>query len=320
MPFPSDPLPSGISSDQTDDCSDASSTASLGDPTERIIITGLSGAGKSTVLQVLEDLNFFTADGLPPDLIPKFYALFQRPGMDHFRGLALGVDFRRGATMTMLDEALAKVRDMASRPVLVYVEARPEVILRRYATTRRPHPLEQEGLGLEQAMAVEQSRLAPVRAAADTVIDTSSFNLHDLRREIQRRWGKTPTLAHAMRVNLISFGFKYGVPHEADTVFDVRFLPNPYFVEDLRPLSGQDQAIVDYVFADEPAREFRDRWLDFLLFLLPYYDAEGRYRLSLAVGCTGGRHRSVALTEIAAKALRQAGYAVTLEHRHWNLG
>ena len=193
------------------------------------------------------------------------------------------------------------------------------VILRRYATTRRPHPLEREGMGLEEAMREERRRLVKVRDSADIVLDTSRFTLHDLRREIQRRWSETETAGHAMRVNLISFGFKYGVPSEADMVFDLRCLPNPYFVEELRPLTGQNRAVADYVFAGEAARAFRERFLDFLRFALPYYDAEGRYRLTIGLGCTGGRHRSVAMTEAAAKALRQDGYVVGVEHRHSSL-
>lgn len=303
-------------------CSPAGN-ASLAQPAAAptlLVVTGLAGAGKSTALQVLEDMGFFTADGLPPALLPEFLTMSRKPDMAHFRGMALGVDLQRGATMQTLSEALGNLRTAGARPVLLFLEASPSVILRRYATTRRPHPMEREGLGLEQAMAEERRRLAPVRAAADLVLDTSAFTLHDLRREIQHRWNEARAQAHTMRVHLISFGFKYGMPSDADMVFDLRFLPNPYFVEELRLLSGRDQPIVDYVFADAPARLFRERFLDFLLFLLPYYDTEGRYRLTLGLGCTGGRHRSVAVTECAARTLRQAGYAVTVEHRHWKLG
>ncbi|MBS5049057.1 MAG: RNase adapter RapZ [Desulfovibrionaceae bacterium] len=308
-------------------CSDSSSSFSDG-PTAAapssaptlLVVTGLSGAGKSTALQVLEDVGFFTADGLPPALLPEFLNLARKPDMEHFRGLALGMDFRRGATIQTLSEALGHLRAAGTHPALLFLEARPEVILRRYATTRRPHPVEREGLGLEQAVAEERRRLTPVREAADLVLDTSAFTLHDLRREIQHRWNQARVQAHAMRVHLVSFGFKYGVPSDADMVFDLRFLPNPYFIEELRPLSGCDAPVADYVFGDGSARLFRDRFLDFLLFLLPYYDSEGRYRLTLGLGCTGGRHRSVAMTELAAHTLRQAGYAVTVEHRHWKLG
>ena len=291
-----------------------------------LVVCGLSGAGKSTVLQVLEDLDFFTADGLPPSLIPECCRMFSRPGMEHFRGMALGVDFRRGGTAKDLDAALNNMEKRipreggaSARPALLFLEASPDVILRRYATTRRPHPLEREGMGLEEAMREERRRLVKVRDSADIVLDTSRFTLHDLRREIQRRWSETETAGHAMRVNLISFGFKYGVPSEADMVFDLRCLPNPYFVEELRPLTGQNRAVADYVFAGEAARAFRERFLDFLRFALPYYDAEGRYRLTIGLGCTGGRHRSVAMTEAAAKALRQDGYVVGVEHRHSSL-
>ncbi len=292
-----------------------------------LVVCGLSGAGKSTVLQVLEDLDFFTADGLPPTLIPECYSMFNRPGMEHFRGMALGVDFRHGGTAQALDTALNNMEGRptrenggTSRPALLFLEASPEVILRRYATTRRPHPLESEGMGLEEAMREERRRLVGVRKTADIILDTSRFTLHDLRREIQRRWNTTEAAKHAMRVNLISFGFKYGVPSEADMVFDLRCLPNPHFVEELRPLTGQNDAVADYVFASDSARAFREHFLDFLRFTLPYYDTEGRYRLTIGLGCTGGRHRSVAMTEAVAKALRQNGYIVGVEHRHSRLG
>ena len=295
-------------------------------PPRLLVVCGLSGAGKSTVLKVLEDLDFFTADGLPPALIPECFRMLRSPGMEHFRGMALGVDFRRGGTLQELNTALNNMESIAPhegggvRPALLFLEATPEVILRRYATTRRPHPLEREGMGLEEAMREERRRLSPVRKSADIVLDTSRFTIHELRREIQRRWNRKEASAHAMRVNLISFGFKYGVPSEADMVFDLRCLPNPHFVDALRPLTGQNEAVADYVFSTEAARAFRDHVLDFLRFILPYYDTEGRYRLTIGLGCTGGRHRSVAMTEAVAKMLRQEGYIVGVEHRHSSLG
>ena len=242
------------------------------------IITGLSGAGKSTVLHVFEDMRLFTADGVPPELMPEMVRL------------------------------------------LLYLEADPAVIMRRYATTRRPHPLEREGVGLEQAVREEMERLAPVREIADKVIDTSSFSIHDLRRIIQRKWNSTLERLHTIKVNLISFGFKYGVPREADLVFDLRFLPNPYFVEELRPQTGKESAIAEYVFSEPLGKEFKKRLIDFLSFLLPLYDAEGRYRITIALGCTGGKHRSVAMTEALMRALKRQDYTVSVEHRHMELG
>ena len=287
---------------------------------EVLIITGLSGAGISTMLQVVEDLGFFRADGLPPAMIPDLYDLFMQADVEHFRGLALGVDFKHGAAVGSLTEALAALRGRGTNPVLVFLEASPSVLLRRYASTRRPHPLETEGLGLEQAMLSERERLASVREMADQVMDTSSYNLHELRHKVQSRWGQFSPRVPAMRVNITSFGFKYGIPPESDLVFDLRFLPNPFFVPELREKTGLDSDVAAYVFEAEFALEFRRRLIDFLLYLLPLYQQEGRYRLTLALGCTGGKHRSVAVAEYLAHALRQAGYTVGVAHRHCALG
>ncbi len=284
------------------------------------IVTGLSGAGKSTVLHVFEDMRLFTADGVPPGLLPEMVRLLQNPSVEHSNGVALGFDQRRSEFMTELDEALHRLSGMGFRTQIIYLEADPAVIMRRYATTRRPHPLEREGVGLEQAVREEMDRLAPVREVADKVIDTSAFSIHDLRRVIQRRWNSTQERLRNIKVNLISFGFKYGVPREADLVFDLRFLPNPYFIEELRPRTGKDKAVAAHVFSEPSGKEFRKRLVDFLGFLLPLYDAEGRYRITIALGCTGGKHRSVAMTEVLMKALKRQDYAVSVEHRHMELG
>jgi len=192
--------------------------------------------------------------------------------------------------------------------------------MRRYATTRRPHPLESGELGLEQALAKEQTMLAPLRKDAELVLDTSEYSIHDLRRMIQERFTSKEHVGQGMRVHVISFGFKYGVPAEADLVFDLRFLPNPYFVPALRPMSGKDAAVADYVFKSDPGLTFKDKLQEFLLYLLPLYAAEGRYRVAVAIGCTGGRHRSVAMSESLYATLHDSGYSVTLEHRHYDLG
>ena len=169
-------------------------------------------------------------------------------------------------------------------------------------------------------MLLERKRLAPLRAMADMVVNTTRFSIHDLRRVIQRRFRSRTGNLRALRVNIISFGFKYGVPREADYVFDLRFLPNPYFVSELRAKSGKDSDVADYVFATPKAREFRTKLLELIFFILPLMENEGRYRLTIAFGCTGGRHRSVAVAEAVHTALHQAGYPVTLEHRHLELG
>lgn len=284
------------------------------------IITGLSGAGKSTVLHVFEDLRLFTADGVPPGLLPEMVRLLHSPSVERSNGVAIGFDQRRSEFMAELEQALHRLSGMGFRPQIMYLEADPVVIMRRYATTRRPHPFEREGVGLEQAVREEMERLAPLREMADKIIDTSSYSIHDLRRVIQRRWTSREERLHAIKVNLISFGFKYGVPREADMVLDLRFLPNPYFVEELRPRTGKDKAIAAYVFSEPSGKEFKKRLIDFVSFLLPLYDAEGRYRITIALGCTGGKHRSVAMTEALARSLKRQDYVVSVEHRHMELG
>lgn len=283
------------------------------------IVTGLSGAGKSTALGVFEDLGYFTVDGLPAALAPDMAALMTRPSMSRYKGMALGMDIRQSAFLEDINMALSQMTGDGYRPMLLFLEATPHELMRRYATTRRPHPLEREGLGLEEALAVERERLAPLRESADLVVDTSRFSIHDLRRAIQKRWRAKEKL-RAIRVNVLSFGYKYGVPREADLVFDMRFLPNPYFEAALRPLSGKDKAVSDYVLHSPGAQEFFQKLRDLLFFMLPLMESEGRYRVSIAIGCTGGRHRSVAVAEELTQALRQADYTATVEHRHLELG
>lgn len=283
------------------------------------IVTGLSGAGKSTALGVFEDLGYFTVDGLPAALAPDMAALMVRPSMSRYKGMALGMDIRQSAFLEDINMALSQMTGDGYRPMLLFLEATPHELMRRYATTRRPHPLEREGLGLEEALAAERDRLAPLRESADLVVDTSRFSIHDLRRAIQKRWRAKEKL-RAIRVNVLSFGYKYGVPREADLVFDMRFLPNPYFDAALRPLSGKDKAVADYVLHSPGAQEFFQKLRDLLFFMLPLMESEGRYRVSIAIGCTGGRHRSVAVAEELTQALRQADYTATVEHRHLELG
>ncbi|SDF47484.1 RNase adapter RapZ [Desulfovibrio legallii] len=299
----------------------ASGAAAVPAPVRVCVVTGLSGAGKSTALKVFEDMGHFVVDGLPATLAPEMAAMMSRPSMSHFKGIALGMDLRQSNFLDELSASLEALAAASIRPTLLFLEASAQELMRRYATTRRPHPLEREGMGLEAALKAEREKLRPLREMADLVVDTTSFSIHDLRRAIQKRWGSNGRgKLRAIRVNVISFGFKYGVPREADLVFDLRFLPNPYFLEDLRPLCGRDKPVADYVFATPQAREFRAKLLDLLFFMLPLMEAEGRYRVTIAVGCTGGRHRSVAMAEALWQALRQADYPASLEHRHLELG
>ena len=284
-----------------------------------VIVTGLSGSGKSTALNVFEDLGFFCIDGLPSEMSPKIADLILKFD-SKYRGLALGMDLRQLEFVDGWDQALHDFNELGITPQVLFLEARMNELVRRYATTRRPHPLESKNLGLEQALEQEKELLASVRTGAALVLDTTNYSIHDLRRVIQTKWSAIEEVGRGMRVHLITFGFKYGVPSEADLVFDLRFLPNPYFDEKLRSLSGTDNSIAQYVLGSDVGSEFDERFLDFLSYMLPLYADEGRYRITLALGCTGGRHRSVSVGESVLATLKKKGYTVSIEHRHMELG
>lgn len=284
-----------------------------------VIVSGMSGSGKSTALDVFEDMGFFCVDGLPVRMAPALVEFFLQSMAKEYSGLALGMDLRQADFAGQWREALKDMEKFSIHPALIFLDASDQTLLRRYATTRRPHPLADVS-GLEVALGREREILRPIRAQADLVVDTSDHSVHDLRRVIQKKWRNLTSRNQGMRVHLISFGFKYGVPAEADMVMDLRFLPNPYFDEALRPMSGKDEPIAQFVLGQEPGREYLRRLLEFLDFTLPLYSSEGRYRLTMAFGCTGGRHRSVAVTESVLAYLRSRDYAVTVEHRHFSLG
>ncbi len=285
-----------------------------------VILTGLSGAGKSTVQNAFEDMRYFTMEGLPPALLPAMVKVLNRDSLKDYQGSVFGVDLRQPGAVDDFKTAIRTLRQEGITPCVLFVEADLSVLVRRYASTRRPHPLESEGIGLSQAIERERSRLVRVRAIADTIIDTSAYSIHDLRREVQNSRQYFGENSKLFRVHVISFGFKYGTPSEADMIFDLRFLPNPYFNESLKPLSGLDGRVADFVLAEAPGRDFFVRLLDFLHYLLPLYKQEGRYRVTLGIGCTGGRHRSVAVAEALGRALAGLDCTVSLEHRHLELG
>lgn len=284
-----------------------------------VVVTGISGSGKSTALRVFEDLGFFCIDGLPSGMAPKIAELILNQD-SKYRGLALGMDIRQPEFLDNWNESIEELAGMGIVPQILFLEAKQAELVRRYATTRRPHPLESRSLGLEQALEQEREMLSPIRSGAELVLDTSGYSVHDLRRVIQTKWTAIEELGRGMRVHVVTFGFKYGVPTEADCVFDLRFLPNPYFDKELRSLSGLDSSIQDYVLKSAVGAEFDKKFLDFITYLLPLYADEGRYRITLALGCTGGRHRSVSVAESVLATLKKKGYAVTIEHRHMELG
>lgn len=283
---------------------------------ELVIVTGLSGAGKSTALRALEDLGWFTVDGLPAAVAPEMADFMRRESMRHFQGMAIGMDLRQDDFLAQFNTSMNELAKRFPNARVMFLEATTDDLMRRYAATRRPHPLERRGLALDSAIAEERSALLPVREKAWLVIDSSGFSIHDLRREIQRHFLRKSGQTSPMRVNLVSFGFKYGLPADADFIFDLRFLVNPYFVEKLRALSGKDKDVAEYIFSNPVAAEFRQKLLDLLLFTLARMEEEGRYRVTIGLGCTGGRHRSVALAIDIGEALRQSGYPVSIEHRH----
>lgn len=285
-----------------------------------VILTGLSGSGKSTALRVFEDLSFFTVDGLPVSLAPTLIKLFEGQKRNKYHGLALGMDVRQADLDTEWGQALAQIKNLGVGAQIIFFEADAAEIRRRYATTRRPHPMEDGGMGLEQALEAERERMAPLRDAADLVMDTTHYSIHDLRRKLQDKWQYLQGKKDSIKLHVMSFGFKYGPPGEADLIFDLRFLPNPYFDASLRDMTGKDKPVADYALDNEIGREFIRRLREFLLYLIPLYAAEGRYRLTIALGCTGGRHRSVAAAEAIFDTLSKADYNVSLEHRHIERG
>lgn len=277
-----------------------------------VIITGLSGAGKSNAMRVFEDLGFFCVDNLPPQLLPKFAELcLQSEGRVHRPALA--IDVRGGEFFDDFFTALAHLEEMGFDYEILFLDAADDVLVRRYEETRRKHPLAQAG-GVLEGIKAERERLQAVKERADRIIDTSTLSVRELRNEIVEsivRGGQAETLA----VSVISFGYKYGIPLDADLVFDVRFLPNPHYDENLRPLSGHSQEIRHFVLDSSQTREFMDHLTRLMDYLLPRYVEEGKSHLSVALGCTGGKHRSVVLADELSAHLHQQGYRVGVRHR-----
>ncbi len=281
-----------------------------------VVVTGLSGAGKSTALHTLEDLGFFCIDNLPTVMAPDAITICARGGIAR---VALGMDVRVREFIGEVSGVLAKLAAAASLRVL-FLDASDEALLRRFNETRRPHPLArqehaQEAVALLESVASERERLAPLRARADDVIDTTGLSVHELRRTIIERLGPSSGGAPPMSVRIVSFGFKYGAPADADVVLDVRFLENPYFVKELRPLPGTDDRVERFVLQNPETRAFLDHALGLLTFSLPKYEREGKSYLTIAIGCTGGRHRSVVLAHEIGRRIHTDTRPVTVVDR-----
>jgi RNase adapter protein RapZ len=283
--------------------------------TQFLIITGLSGSGKSGVTKCFEDLGYFCVDNLPAKLIPTFVQLCTKPGAE-IRRVALTMDIRERDFIQDFPGIYNSMKADGYDFSILFLEASDEVLIRRFSETRRPHPLAFDRPIL-QGIAEEKDRLQPVRDLADIIMDTSNLNIHELREHINKIYSPTDETRQLI-ISLISFGYKYGIPFNSDILFDVRFLPNPFFVQELKDKTGLDASVQQYVFKHEEWNQFREKLADLLLFLLPHFVKEGKAYLTLSIGCTGGKHRSVAITEYLEKLLREKGFTVRSKHRDIN--
>ena len=275
-----------------------------------VVVTGMSGAGKSTSAKVLEDLGYSVIDNLPPGLIPELIRHKEVP--ERVENLGLVMDLRDGNTIDDLRVPIYNLRGVGAAVVVVFLDAEDQVLIRRYEENRRPHPMGKETI--VESVQSERALTAELRAWADVVVDTSDYSVHDLRDRVETEF-TAASWQPSMRVSVRSFGFKHGSPRDADLVFDVRFLPNPHWHEELRPLRGTDAPVRDFVLGHKDAETFLDHAIGMLEFLIPRYEAEGKSYLSIAVGCTGGKHRSVAIAEEIAKRIGQSDIAVSVRHR-----
>jgi UPF0042 nucleotide-binding protein len=277
---------------------------------ELVIITGMSGSGKASVLKAFEDLGYYCVDNLPVQLIPKFAELAVQSS--EIRRTALVVDVREGSKLEKLPAILKSVRRMIPTKI-VFLEASDAVLLRRFSETRRPHPLGIDA-PVKTSLKTERRHLGAIRHLADFVIDTSKFNVHELRAHISAQFHEKPSEKNIL-VSSVSFGFRQGLPEDADLVFDVRFLPNPHFVPEFRALTGRHPSVAKYIRSFPQTQEFISRISDLLVYLIPHYIHEGKSYLTIGFGCTGGQHRSVMIAEEVGKLLRKAGYRAKVVHR-----
>ena len=283
---------------------------------EILIISGLSGAGKSRAASFLEDMGFYIVDNMPAAMILKF-AEFCAGGSQRCDKVALVYDVRTSNSPTELFDVLDTLKHSGVCSLL-FLEAEPETIIKRYKETRRRHPLMKQADSLEKAVLEEKDMMAPLRQRADYIIDTTHLSTAQLRGELLRNFGSGAAEKEGMTVSVTSFGFKHGLPMEADLVFDVRFMPNPYYIQELREKTGLDRAVSDYVFSFQQTHDYMAKLRDLLAFTLPLYAEEGKTELVIAIGCTGGHHRSVAVTHALAADIRDLGYRVRENHRDMN--
>jgi UPF0042 nucleotide-binding protein len=277
---------------------------------ELVVITGLSGSGKATVLKAFEDLGYYAVDNLPIELIPKFAELAK--GSAHVRRAALVIDIREGEQFAQVPALFERLRRQTPA-TLVFLEADDATLARRFSETRRPHPLGTQA-SVQKSLRMERELLAPIRSMADHIIDTSKFNVHELREVIGEKFsgGRNES---SLRIDITSFGYRHGVPADSDLVFDVRFLPNPNYIPQFKNLTGRNPGVVRYIRSFPQTIEFIDRISELLIYLIPHYVREGKSYLTIAFGCTGGHHRSVMIASAIRKRLMQAGFKVKETHR-----
>lgn len=278
-----------------------------------VIVTGMSGAGKTTALKMLEDNRYFCVDNLPIALIEKFADLVSGMQEDQ-QNVAIGLDARSGESLRELEHVLEHMKEIGYHFEILFMDAADSALVKRYKETRRSHPLAGGGR-VDDGIRKEREKIQFLRKRADFIVDTTHLLTRELRKELEKIFVEN-TAFHNMMISVLSFGFKYGIPSDADLVFDVRFLPNPYYVDELRPLTGMDDGVYNYVMDNDAAREFADRLENMLKFLIPHYIKEGKTNLVIAIGCTGGKHRSVTLARVLYHRLTEAReYGIRLEHR-----
>ena len=278
-----------------------------------IIVTGLSGAGKTEATRSLEDMGYFCVDNLPPKLIPKFAeACVQSQGK--INKVALVIDIRGGIFFDDLFESLNYLKNQEFKYEILFLDASDEVLVKRFKETRRSHPLA-PGSRIITGINEERSRLREVKDRADIIIDTSKYAIKDLREEMTKNYGDVEQPEKQLSVTILSFGFKYGIPVDSDLVFDVRFIPNPFYIPELKPYSGNDEPVKNYDLAQEETKGFIKRVDELLEFLIPNYKKEGKRQLIISIGCTGGRHRSVAIANAIYESLNSKNYNISVEHR-----
>lgn len=279
-----------------------------------VVVTGMSGAGKSTTLKMLEDMGYFCVDNLPIPLLDKFSQLIIAGDSDDVQNIALGIDIRSGKDINKINSMLEQVQKQGLRYEILFLDADEEVLVKRYKETRRTHPLSGSGR-VENGIREEREKLNFLRISADYIIDTSQLLTRELKSELEKIFVKNQKFSNLV-ITILSFGFKYGIPSDSDLVFDVRFLPNPYYYEELRPLSGNDAPVNDYVMGFDTAKEFLQKLSEMVRFLIPNYISEGKNQLVISIGCTGGKHRSVTLAnQLYYELLNSEEYGIRIEHR-----